>query len=119
MDNSSIVDLAPPRFADHRAMRVAGLGERYTFETNEGIPKLCNRFKPHIDHAPGQVGSVAYGVCRPTDADGSYEYVAGVEVSSFAGTPANFSRVEIPAARYAVFIHRNHISTIRSTIYTI
>jgi len=36
-----------------------------------------------------------------------------------ADLPEGFARVRIPAQRYAVFAHRGHISTIRSTVYTI
>ena len=53
------------------------------------------------------------------DDDGNFDYTCGVEVSDFSRVPADWSRVRIPAQEYAVFTHRDHISTIRSTWATI
>jgi len=119
MDQSLIVPLNPPRFETGRTLLIAGLGERYTFETNQGIPLLWQRFTPWLGNVPGQVGTVAYGVCCNSDGAGNFEYIAGVEVASFDDLPAEFRPVRIPRHRYAVFTHGNHISTIRGTWYTI
>jgi AraC family transcriptional regulator len=119
MDETLIVKLDPPRYETGRTLLVAGLGERYTFETNHGIPLQWQRFVPYIGAIPGQVGSVTYGVCCNSDGTGNFEYIAGVEVSGFDELPADFRRVRIPAQRYAVFTHRDHISTMRCTVYTI
>ena len=119
MDESLIVTLSPPRFEAGRTLLVAGLGERYRFETNHGIPLQWQRFVPYIGNIPGQAGTVAYGVCCNSDGTGNFEYIAGVEVSSFDDVPPELRRVRIPAQRYAVFTHRDHISTMRSTFYTI
>ncbi len=119
MDESLIVKLDPPRFEAGRTLLVAGLGERYSFETNHGIPLQWQRFMPYMGNVPGQVGHVTYGVCCNSDSAGNFEYIAGVEVSSFDDLPAEFSRVRIPAQRYAVFTHRDHISAMRGTVYTI
>jgi AraC family transcriptional regulator len=119
MDANLIVDLEPPRFEAGKAMLIAGLGARYTFETNEGIPAQWQSFAPHLGHISGQVGPTTYGVCCNGDDQGSFEYIAGVEVANFADLPDDFARVRIPAQRYAVFSHRKHISAIRGTVYTI
>jgi AraC family transcriptional regulator len=119
MDASLIVTLGPPRFETGRTLLVAGLGERYSFETNHGIPLQWQRFVPYVGNIPGQVGNVAYGVCCNSDGAGNFEYIAGVEVSSFDDLPSELRRVRIPAQRYAVFTHRDHISTMRGTVYTI
>jgi AraC family transcriptional regulator len=119
MDDTLIVTLDPPRFETGRTLLVAGLGERYRFETNHGIPLQWQRFMPYIGNVPGQVGYVAYGVCCNSDGAGNFEYIAGVEVSSFDEVPAELRRVRIPARRYAVFTHRDHISGMRGTVYTI
>jgi AraC family transcriptional regulator len=68
---------------------------------------------------PGQIGRTAYGVCCNTDEDGNFDYICGVEVASFSDLPPDFSRVRVPAQRYAVFSHRDHISSIRRTVNTI
>jgi AraC family transcriptional regulator len=119
MDETLIVPLESPRFENGRALLIAGIGARYTFESNQGIPEQWQRFEPYIGNIPGQVGRVGYGVCCNSDGAGSFEYIAGVEVASFADVPSELSRVRIAAQRYAVFSHRAHISALRATVYTI
>jgi AraC family transcriptional regulator len=119
MDESLITNLEPPRFESGRALLIAGLGERYRFETNQGIPRQWERFEPYIGTIHGQVGRTAYGVCCNADGAGNFDYIAGVEVSSFDDLPTEFARVRIPAQRYAIFSHREHISRMRATVYTI
>jgi AraC family transcriptional regulator len=120
MDETLLTDLEPPRFVDGKPLFIAGLGARYTWETsNQGIPAQWQRFVAHLGHIPGQIGQTTYGVCCNMDDDGNYDYVCGVEVSSFSALPAEFSRVRVPQQRYAVFSHRGHVSTIRRTINTI
>jgi len=119
MDDSLRIELDPPRIETGRTLLVAGLGQRYRFETNQGIPQQWEKFAPHIGHVAGQVGNVTYGVCCNADGAGNFEYVAGVEVTSFDDVPAEFSRVRVPAQRYAVFSHREHISRLRATCHAI
>ena len=45
-----------------------------------------------------------------------FEYLAGVEVTKAADLPEGWSRVNVPAQRYAVFTHPGHVSEIRATI---
>ncbi|MBS3651716.1 AraC family transcriptional regulator [Pseudaminobacter sp. 19-2017] len=119
MDHNLLVELEAPRMEDGQALLIAGLGGRYTFETNEGIPAQWQRFGPFIGNIPGQVGWTTYGVCCNSDDAGSFEYICGVKVSDFSDISTELSRIRIPAHRYVVFTHRGHISTIRSTVYTI
>ncbi len=100
-------------------MLIAGLGERYNAETSAGIPAQWQRFMPHLGHIPGQVGQATYGVICNSDHAGNTEYICGVEVSDFAKVPQEWSRLRIPEQRYAVFTHRDHISTIRQVWFTI
>lgn len=117
MDQALLADLEPPRFENLGTLLIAGLSERYEYGAIDGIPAQWRRFAPSIGHIPGQVGSATYGVCR---GDGTgMEYICGVEVSGFGDVPAELTRVRIPAQRYAVFTHRNHISEIRRTWLTI
>ena len=43
------------------------------------------------------------------------DYLCAVEVTDFAAVPEESARLRIAAAKYAVFTHRGHISTIRGT----
>jgi AraC family transcriptional regulator len=61
------------------------------------------------------VGHDTYGVICNTDDDGSIEYVCGVQVREFPREPAEFTRLRIPPQTYAVFDHRDHVSTVPVT----
>jgi AraC family transcriptional regulator len=119
MDSTVIDNLKPPRFEVSKPLLIAGLGERYTWESSAAIPGQWQRFHQSVQNFPGRIGKVAYGVCCNGDDAGNYDYIAGVEVADFFDLPREFSRVRIPEARYAVFSHGDHISTIRRTINTI
>jgi AraC family transcriptional regulator len=117
MMESPAVQLEAPRFENGKSLLIAGLRSRYTAETMNNIPAQWQRFAPHIGKIPGQVGHAAYGVCLHT-ADGSegIDYLSGVEVSSSSGLLREFSFVAVPAQKYAVFPHREHVSKLRETI---
>ena len=120
MDSTVIDNLQAPRFETGKAMLVAGVGERCTHENGgAGIPNQWQRFHQKVGDIPDRVGQVAYGVCCNGDDSGNFDYIAGVEVSDFSDLPREFSRVRIPEQRYAVFTHRDHISSIRRTVNTI
>jgi AraC family transcriptional regulator len=119
MDQAVLTDLAPPRFETLAPLLVAGLSQRYDCESSKAIPAQWQRFAPHIGNIPGQVGWTTYGVRHNCDDDGNFDYIAGVEVASFSRLPPELARLRIPAQRYAVFGHAEHVSTIRRTIMTI
>jgi AraC family transcriptional regulator len=119
MNSTALDQLAAPRFETSKPLLIAGLGERYTWETSAAIPGQWQRFNQSVQNIPGRIGQVAYGVCCNGDDAGNYDYIAGVEVSDFSGLPREFSKVRIPEAKYAAFTHAEHISTVRRTINTI
>jgi len=119
MDSTLTDNLQAPRFVTAKAFLVAGVGGRFSQENGAGIPGVWQRFQQTVAHIPGRIGQVAYGVCCNGDDAGNFDYIAGVEVSEFSDLPREFSRVRIPEQRYAIFTHREHISTIRRTVNTI
>ena len=121
MDSTRTENLQAPRFETGKAMLVAGVGERYNHGNGgaAGIPGQWQRYHQKAGAIPDRVGKIAYGVCCNGDDSGNFDYIAGVEVSDFSDLPREFSRVRIPAQRYAVFTHSEHISTIRRTVGTI
>ena len=119
MDSTLTDNLQAPRFQTGKPLLVAGVGERYTCETSAAIPGQWQRFHQSVENIPGRIGQVAYGVCCNSDDAGNFDYIAGVEVADFSDLPREFSRVRIPEAKYAVFTHSDHISTIRRTVNTI
>jgi len=119
MNSSVIENLAPPRFEISKPLLVAGVGERYNHENVAGIPNQWQRLHQVRDDIPRRVGKIGYGVCCNGDDAGNFDYIAGVEVSDFSDLPRPFFRVRIPGQRYAVFTHREHISTIVHVVNTI
>jgi AraC family transcriptional regulator len=119
MDDSMTIALDPPRIVENSGLLIAGLNERYDHTASASIPLQWQRFTPHIDHVPGQVGHTAYGVVHNSDDTGHADYLTGVEVKDFSTVPGEFSRLKIPPQRYAVFTHRDHISSIRRTWFSI
>jgi AraC family transcriptional regulator len=119
MDSTLTDNLQAPRFQTTKPLLVAGIGERYSCESAAAIPGQWQRFNQLVACIPGRIGPVAYGVCCNGDDAGNFDYIAGVQVSDFSDLPREFSSVRIPEQRYAVFTHREHISTIRRTVNTI
>jgi AraC family transcriptional regulator len=119
MQETLLASIETPRMERRKVLLIAGMGERYTCDSSAGIPAQWQKFVPHIGHIAGQVGGKAYGVGCNFDEDGNFDYICGVEVGDFSRVPADWSRVRIPEQEYAVFTHRDHISTIRSTWATI
>lgn len=119
MDQALLATLDPPRFVTGKTLLVAGLNERYTCESSAGIPSQWQRFLPSFGHIPGQIGHVAYGARSNFDDEGGFDYLCGVEVPDFSRLPKEMGALRIPEQRYAIFSHRDHISTIRRTWNTI
>src|SRR5258707_11011597 len=85
MDSTVIDNLQAPRFQTGKAFLVAGIGERYTWESGgPAIPGQWQRFHQSVEDIPGRVGKVAYGVCCNGDDAGNFDYITGVEVWDFS-----------------------------------
>ncbi len=109
--------LQKPSCYDSKARVVAGLKGRFTGSDVKNISALWLRFGPLIGEIVGQVGPIAYGLCsNMISTPFSFEYMAGVELSSPSGLPADFCAISIPAMRYAVFTHHGLVSNLPMTI---
>ena len=104
-----------PRFENGKPLLIAGLRKAYAPEAMRGIPAQWQAFAPHIGKIPGQIGRTTYGICWQAADSPKIEYLSGVEVSGFAGMPEDFTVVSLPAAKYAVFPHRAHVSKLYET----
>ena len=85
-------------------------------ETRVGIPQQWERFVAKAHSVPGLVGTTFYGVCWNTQADCTFDYLTGVEISSANNLPADFTSLKLIARRYAIFPHTGHVSAIPRTI---
>jgi AraC family transcriptional regulator len=114
MQQAATIPFEKQRFENSKAIIVAGLRERLTYQTIREIPALWQRFVPYMDRMPGRVGRIVYGLCWDLGQAG-IDYLAAVEVSTADGLPAEFSVVKIPAQKYAVVAHPAHVSRISET----
>jgi AraC family transcriptional regulator len=119
LDMTEFVALEEPRLVGGGAMLIAGFSEPYSYGAVAGIPSQWQRFGPHIGHVPDQRGDVCYGVCHGYDGEGKFNYLCGVEIARADNLPSGFTLIRLDAREYAVFSHRNHISTIGNTMKTI
>ena len=113
MRTSSATSLEAPRVENSRPLLIAGLRSHFREEPWNGTPELWQRFAPHLGRIPGQVGRTAYGLCFLLP--NGVAYLAGVEVSGLAGLPSDFAAVNIPAQKYLVFPHGEHVSKLHLT----
>ena len=104
-----------PRFENGEPLLIAGLRKTYAPAAMRSIPMQWQAFAPRIGKIPGQIGRTTYGVCWQAADSAEIEYLSGVEVSTFAGMPDDFTVVSLPPAKYAVFPHRAHVSRLYET----
>jgi AraC family transcriptional regulator len=109
------IQLDPPRIVPGAPMLVVGLSERHSFETTQNIAAQWQRFMAFYGEIQHKADPIPLGVTTRMDEDGNFEYVCGVEVSKFSANPLGLVELRIPAQTYAVFQHRQHVSTIPST----
>jgi len=93
-----------PELVTLPAFHVAGPARRFDEATKSEIPQLWSVLIGSLPF-PGQVKSWAtYGVVSGVEAGGGgFQYLAGVGVEPECVPPPGFSKIEIPAATYAVF----------------
>ena len=109
-----------PRFANRRALKLAGISMHYDAQDADAFATQWQGFIPLVGNIPSQVGTETYGVVLGSfGGDAGFEYITGVEVSNLDKVPAKLRRLEVPAQRYAVFVHDGHVSGIRDTMYTV
>lgn len=113
MRTSSAAEREAPRVENSRPLLIAGLRSHFREEPSMGTPELWQQFVPHLGRIAGQVGRTAYGLCflLPNGVD----YLAGVEVSGFAGLPSDFATVNLAAKKYLIFPHREHVLKLHLT----
>jgi AraC family transcriptional regulator len=108
------VNLPSPRFETGRLMLVAGLQQHHTQQSSvAGIPAQWTKFMASVDKISDRVGNTTYGIVTNASTS-SMDYLCGVEVPDFSDVPPEYTRLNLPAARYVVFPIKDHISAIQS-----
>ena len=117
MSDPFAVDLKP-HFVDAPMLRIAGTRAHYTAADKQGMADQWRQFAPRMDTIAQRVGRVGWGVVANMSGDG-VDYVAGVEVATIAGLPADLVQLSIPAQRYAAFAHRLEAARIGEAMHAI
>ncbi len=108
------------KIVSREAIKVIGMSVQTTQKENT-IPQLWSRFNPVACSIKNQVvPRAALGICPHTDLkdfseESEFEYIAGMEVSSFDDIPEGMLSYEVPAQRYAVFTHKGSLETLGDT----
>ena len=104
-----------PRIESRDTILIAGSQRHYTAQNLNQLPSQWESLP--FAKIPGKRGNAAYGVVFDGKEDKcDFEYLAGAAVSTFDGLPVDFARMSVPAQKYAIFPHRDHVSNIRNTI---
>lgn len=120
VDDSMLVDLAPPRIFDREPLAIAGFAERHDCLKPERVPAQWQRFNPYLGEVRLAVGDAAFGVVSELfHGSDSFQYLTGLEVSDVYDLPPEFTALRLPARRYAAFAHTGHVSRLRATIHSI
>jgi AraC family transcriptional regulator len=100
--NTAVV-LLPERVA-LAAFHVAGPARRFDESTKAEIPQLWSALIGALPFACQLESWATYGIVSRVDqAEGCFQYMAGVGVQAGCVPPPGFSTMAIPAASYAVF----------------
>lgn len=109
------MNLKPPKIERGRAKMLAGLRRHHSFAgASRSVPDQWSAFR-RLDRLPRQIGETVYGAMCAYDAvQERFEYLAGVEVSTFEALDDSIGRMRVPAQWYAVFTHSGHVSGLQA-----
>ena len=108
-------DVASARIEIAGPMQFVGISGRHAFSAIQGIPAQWQRFMPSFRDIPDKCDPIPVGISLAIDQDGDFEYFCAAQVSQAPALAPAFVHLAVPAQRYAVFQHRGHVVTIRST----
>jgi AraC family transcriptional regulator len=105
--------LVAPRFENSGSINVVGIRTHYACGGDPNIPAQWQKLEEMMPLLPPQKHPVVYGICfdRPDGLD----YLAGIEVADDAVVRDGVSKGKLPARRYAVFEHGDHVSALPET----
>ena len=119
MSTTLAPQLEAPRIETLPRKRLAGIVDRYDFETATGLANQWQRFAPYRGHIVKQIGHEMYGVSYNFDEDGKFDYLSGVEVNAHTGLPFGLVQLDLPKQKYAVFRYGGHVAEIRAVLAAI
>ena len=119
MSTTPAPQLGAPRIETLPPKRLAGIVERYNFETPTGFANQWQRFAPYRGHIVKQIGHEMYGVNYNFDDEGRFDYLSGVEVNDHTELPFGLVQLDLPEQKCAVFSYGGHVAEIRTVLAAI
>ncbi len=116
-ETNRTMKLEPPRFEEGRPMLIAGFREFHPFGKMQNIGAQWQRFMQSVHTIPNRAGNATFGLCFL--AEEGCDYMTGIEVKGDSDLPPEFSRLRMPAQRYAVFSHHYDVSKLQQTVESI
>jgi AraC family transcriptional regulator len=105
-----------PTLSNLGRIRLVGISAPCSFGSTVNIPAQWQQFvAEHYEDIPEKVERMPIGICRAPDEEGCFEYMCAVEVRAFGSRRKLLTYLEIDPRAYAVFEHREHVSTIFDT----
>lgn len=103
---ADVLDVSGPEIVQRGPLLLAGLEEAIAGDTADvQIDMLWTRLEQRNHWITNTETDARTGVCFNGGAQGSFDYFAGQVLSGPAGElPETFSTLDLPAARYAVFV---------------
>lgn len=102
--------LGPITFQQADERLIVGMMRSYSSDTVKEIPQQWAEFGPKCGLLPGRIGTDTYGVTFNAKPDCSFDYLTGIEYPQGKALPHGMTTVTLPAGRYAVFFHSDHVS---------
>ena len=106
-----------PNIITKPAFKVAGL-RYFGNNKNKEIKYLWGSFVKRMKELDSIENNISYGVCimpEEKNEDGSFEYIACVEVKDINNLPEGMTGRELKEQKYAVFTHKGSIDNIADT----
>lgn len=114
------IALQPPHFEKSGELRFVGLSEPCPYGQTEHIPGQWQRFMSGLyQQIENRAPAIPVGVNVAGENDDDPRYVCAAEVSRFGDIPKGLVKLTLAPASYAVFEHKDHITTLHQTYIAI
>jgi len=108
-----------PQMKTLPALDIAGVRKNHVMDDHMfvAIGKQWEEFGPLIPTVPNKKGHSDFGLCFDmTGGKTSFDYMAGVEVSTLDGIEQPFAGITLKPKTCAVFPHNDHVSRLNETV---
>jgi len=110
------IGLSLQQFTDAPALHIVGVKQHYRLDTRSNVPLQWQAFLESRSRLPKANNALMYGVVLNVAEGCEFDYLTGIETDVHTPPASGFATTDLPACRYAVFLHDGHVSTIDRTL---